>query len=330
MLIMPLYNVGYRGWDGERSSTWLRWWTIASTGIRLVWRGTWLRRSLIVTWIPAFFLATGFFMYEQSILHPDVRRGLAEWLEQVGQVPELAQSFENDPASVRHDVWAMLLLAYFRYPQAIAMAIVIGIIAPRLISYDLRSRGFLLYFSRPLHPWEYILGKSAIVWFYLALITTLPAMLMYLLGILLSPELTVIQSTWDLPFRILGATMIIALPTTALALAFSSLTIESRYAAFAWIATWVLGAVAYGILTAGEMAVEVQAAPPSEELFEVVAQRDTWRLVSLYQMLNVSQQWMFGLRKSTLDTLPCLVALLAIFVVSNIVIFRRVSRRMTS
>ncbi len=33
----------------------------------------------------------------------------------------------------------------------------------------------------------------------------------------------------------------------------------------------------------------------------MMAQRDTWRLVSLYQMLNVSQQWMFGLRKSTLD-----------------------------
>ncbi len=110
--------------------------------------------------VPALFLAIGFFMYEQSILHPDVRRGLAEWLSQMGQAPELAEAFQKDPASVRGDVWAMLLLAYFRYPQAIAMAIVIGIIAPRLISYDLRSRGFLLYFSRPLHhPWSTFWGS---------------------------------------------------------------------------------------------------------------------------------------------------------------------------
>ncbi len=64
---------------------------------------------------------------------------------------------------------------------------------------------------------------------------------MYLLGLLLSPDWAAFTSTWDLPLRILGASIVLVVPTTALALAFSSMTQESRYASFGWIATWVFG-----------------------------------------------------------------------------------------
>lgn len=55
------------------------------------------------------------------------------------------------------------------------MVMVIGLIAPPMISQDVRSRAFLLYFSRPLTRGEYLLGKLASVWVYLSLISTLPA-----------------------------------------------------------------------------------------------------------------------------------------------------------
>lgn len=330
---MPLYDVGYREWSGQRTSNWMRWWIIATTGVRLVWRGTWLRRTMIATWAPALVLAVFFFVYEQSILHPGPRQGIAEILRNSGTMPHLVDQFRSDPASVRHEVWAALLFTFFRYPQAVVMAIIIGMIAPRLISYDLRSRAFLLYFSRPLSPWEYILGKSMIVWAYLGMVTMIPAFLMYLLGILLSPELSVLQNTWDLPFRIVGATLLLALPTTALALAYSSLTIESRYAAFAWIATWVLSIVAYAILTGGEMiAANRSGMNPNDfdSTASMVLQQDKWRLISLYQVMMVSQQWIFGLKTDTWDALPSLGMLLGIFVISNVIIYRRVSRRLTA
>ena len=118
-----------------------------------------------------------------------------------------------------------------------------------LISYDLRSKAYLMYFCRPLSPIQYIIGKSGVIWFFLSMITALPACALYLVAIMMSPDLSVIGDTWDIPLRIAAATVVLVVPTSALALCYSSFTSESRYASFSWFATWVMGGVAYGQLT---------------------------------------------------------------------------------
>ena len=82
-------------------------------------------------------------------------------------------------------IWSLLLMAFFRYPQGLLMVLLVGMIAPSLISLDLRSRAFLLYFSRPITPLEYVFGKALVIWTYLAAVTTLPALVLYVLGVLL-------------------------------------------------------------------------------------------------------------------------------------------------
>ena len=62
---MPVHDLGYRAWQGQLQSRSLRWWAIADTGIRLAWRGHWLRRLLIVAWLPALYIAMAFLFYEQ-------------------------------------------------------------------------------------------------------------------------------------------------------------------------------------------------------------------------------------------------------------------------
>ncbi len=105
------------------------------------------------------------------------------------------------------------------------MVMLVGLIAPGQIAKDVQSKAFLLYFSRPLSRIEYISGKFLVLGGYLFLISAVPALTLYVLAILLSPpEMAVIGSTWDLPFRILLASVVLILPTVALALAFSSMT----------------------------------------------------------------------------------------------------------
>ena len=148
------------------------------------------------------------------------------------QARQVAESLNVDPKSAsqeeldqaRHHVWAWLLQTLFRYPQGVLMVLVVGLVAPPLIAQDVRSRAFLLYFSRPLTRGEYILGKAAVVWCYLLLITTLPALTLYVMAVLFSPDLSVVEHTWDLPLRILAASAVLMIPTTAVALFFSSLT----------------------------------------------------------------------------------------------------------
>ena len=59
--------------------------------------------------------------------------------------------------------------------------------------------------------------------------STIPALAVYFIGVLFSPNLGVLLNTWDIPLRILLASGVLAIPTTALALCLSSIVHESRY-----------------------------------------------------------------------------------------------------
>lgn len=238
-------------------------------------------------------------------------------------VDRLAESIrDGDDSVLRNTVWNWLLMSFFRYPQATLLLFLLGFIAPGLISRDVRSRAFLLYFSRPIGRLEYVIGKIAITSFYIVMITTLPALFLYLLAVALSPDLTVIFSTWDIPLRILLASVFLVVPTASLALMLSSLTHESRFASFAWFAVWALGHGAWFAILISQ-SIRLQAAPfDSEVLNSTMVQISS--VLSLYNNLGSIQNWIFGF--STLsEALPGVIALAVITVFSLVVLFRRVS-----
>jgi hypothetical protein len=175
------------------------------------------------------------------------------------------------------------------------MIVVLGLVAPRLISYDLRSRGYLLYLSRPLTPAEYIFGKALVLYFLLFVMSALPALLIYVAGLFLSTDSTAIAQTWDIPFRILLASLVLMVPTTAVALAFSSMTQESRYAGFAWFSMWVVGSVTYFTLwTATQLREQLQYQGRGARI-EAMAPWNSFKLFSPYETLGYLQQQIFGL-----------------------------------
>jgi ABC-2 type transport system permease protein len=301
---MPIYELGYRGWEGRLVAPFWRFCAIAETGIRLAWRSKALKRTLLGAWLPVVYIAFGFFLYEQIL----VERGLDVRMLQ-SLLPSDLPKVDFDS---RHEVWSTLLWVFYRYPQAIVMALVVGVVAPPLISRDVKSRAFLLYFSKPLARWEYLLGKMGVVWAYLVLISVVPALTLYLIGVVLSPVWTVVLDTWDLPLRILGASVVLTIPTTVLALVFSSLTAEPRHAGYFWFATWVVGWVGYGtILTnLGEAAAE------------------DWSILSLYHTLGKVQSWVFGRETSLGAVAPSMGLLAGITLVSLVVLYRRISSPM--
>jgi ABC-type transport system involved in multi-copper enzyme maturation permease subunit len=322
---VPIHSEGYRGWDGRRAPGALRWAVIASTGIRRTWKSKWLRRILFVAVLPTLFLAIPIFLFEQAIRDPQLWRGVVSFLQTLPQTESVGSVFSIDPLTAtpeeineaRHQVWAYLLLTLFRYPQAILMVLTIGIAAPPLISNDVRSRAFLIYFSRPITRLEYILGKMGTMFFFLAMITTLPAILLYTVGVLLSPSFDVIVATWDLPLRILLASVTLMLPTTAVALMFSSTTSESRYAAFGWFSIWIIGYVTFGIVMVFAAASAGQLEDPG------------WRsLLSPYHVLGIVQEWVFGLATTESMIAPAAVILTAVTCVSLGILFHRVSSPM--
>ena len=331
-------NLGYRGWSGRLAPRWMRWAVIADVGVRRAWQSRWLRRMLFLAWLPAVWFGVGFFLWEQAALYPEWRQMLRPFLRGMPATPEfdeIRMALQNgDLEGSRHTIWAWLLQTFFRYPQGVLMVMVVGVIAPPLISQDIRSRAFLLYFSRPLTRGEYLLGKVASLWAYLAMISTVPALALYAVGVLLSPSLSVLLVTWDLPLRILGASVVLMLPTSVMALCFSSLTQESRYAAFAWFAVWILGWFTYGAVTSADtFHAQQEAHRTRQEAFRfgrppvVEIKESAWTHLSLYHTLGRVQRWVFGFAEWE-EAWVSTVILGAVTVISLLILYQRISAPM--
>ena len=321
---MPIHNAGYRAWTGQRVSQSIRWTVIAKSGVRRTVGSLWLRRMLFLAILPPIFFALPFFLFEQAMRDPALAQdfiGMLRGMPQNEFVQEtlalaLDRSAPEQVEVLRHQIWSFLLLTLFRVPQSIVMVLVIGIAAPPLVSHDIRSRAFLIYFSKPISRLKYIAGKLGTITFFLMMITTLPALLLYGVAVMLSPTPAVILATWDLPLRVLVASVVLILPTTAMALMFSSMTTESRYAGFAWFAVWILGNVMFSVLMA--FTVEV--------VDGVSMSQPGWiTLLSPYHTLGAVQSWIFDLSTDEATVLPAVSALVVVTISSIAVVFHRVA-----
>lgn len=320
---MPIHSTGYRKWEGRRAAPSSRWTVISASGVKRTWPSKWLRRMIFVSFMLMLGFVAPLFLFEQAVRDPEAWRTLISVLRTLPQMEAINGILNTDFASdasvnhARHSVWSFLLLTLFRYPQAFILVLVVGITAPPLISNDVRTRAFLIYFSRPITRSEYLLGKMGTLVFYIGAITTAPALLFYLVGVMISPNLEVILSTWDIPLRILAASVVLIVPTASLALMFSSVTSESRYAGFAWFAVWIIGYVMY--ITVVNVTAVTRGA----------LYTDGWRLLlSPYHTLGVVQSWIFGLSTDDSVIAPAMVVLSCATGFSLWILYRKVSSPM--
>lgn len=294
---MPILDIGYRNWDGPRSPSWTRCLVVASTGISLVWQGTWTKRLIILLVFPSIVAGVLVGAFEQTIADQSTRRSI-RFLERSPQAQEAMlnagldfETIKRDPEQARHFAWSYLLFSLFRYPQAFGMILLLGIVAPRLISYDLRTRAYLLYLSRPLTAWEYVVGKAGVLYFLIALLAAVPALGIYAFGLILSKNTGAFMQTWDIPLRIIVATILLVLPTSAIALALSSMTRESRYASFAWFSLWLVGQVTYFALRTAQTINQPRASLAEQSQLAY----GYMMYFSPYELLGYLQKKVFGL-----------------------------------
>ena len=356
---MPLHDVGYRGWHGRPRSGGAAG-VIASTGIRLAWKSRWLRRVILFAWSPALVFAGGFFAFEQAVAEVTLGAGrnVSRRLDGLGMLGSLlAESLGgslDDPDQARRTVWSRLLLTFMRAPQAVLLAVVVGLVAPRLIAGDLQAKAWLVYFTRPVSRRDYVAGKIGVLAAIVSLVTLVPALVLWLIGVLVSPSIWVAVATWDLPLRILAAAAVVTLPTVLLALAYSSLTAETRIATFAWFATWAACCITHGALTGADIAagsrsptVAATVADPHDPFDDggaVVIRRsgdqvqpdwllraagidgtvDRWAWLSPFHAQGVVQAWIFGIETRFATVLPSLISLATVAGGSLIVLFLRV------
>ncbi len=208
---MPIHEESYAVWEGailERPRTWL---VIARTGIRLVWRKL-LAILLFAAAIPFIVRAVQIYIVSR--------------LEDQPAAQDIARAIQIDAG----------FFMTFMKQQTLILLVIIALCGAGLIANDRRYRALPLYFARPLNFWDYVAGKFLIIAFYGAFVTIVPALLLFVLEMLLTGETGFFAAYYWIPLSIVGMGMLMLIVLGGVTLAASAGARGTRSAVIALFA----------------------------------------------------------------------------------------------
>jgi Kef-type K+ transport system membrane component KefB len=145
---------------------------------------------------------------------------------------------------------------------------------------------------------------------------------LYFFAIMMSPDLSVFWSTWDIPLRIAAATLVLILPVASISVMLSSLTHESRFANFAWFAVWAVGHGAWVAILAS--VAFTRKGNPFDSAVMQHPVSEQWSVLSLYNNLGAVQSWVFGFSDFA-EVRTHAIVLISATIVSLIILHNRIS-----
>lgn len=243
---MPIYEFGYRHWEGTSTPRWWRWWPISRVALQLALKTKGLRISLILLTLGALAAGIPFFGVSQVAASPPDHTSV--WHAVVEMfVPGLAMRLWENPelqVSAWSSMFAMLWGSFLRL-WVLGVVMMAG---PALIANDVRGKAFLLYFSKPITRWDYLGGKVVALAGLAAIATTVPSLALAL-------ESAALASTWSMALqacslfgRVLLASVATIFPAVTAMLVLSSFCRDARYAQWTFAVICFVGEAFYNIL----------------------------------------------------------------------------------
>lgn len=164
---MDIREKGYRHWEGELKFSHFNWLPITLNGVKTVFRKKYAKLIFSLS-------ASTFFVFLAAVY--------VSTKPELKILSELVRLLKSD---------AELFKAFYANGFLIFMLVIMSIFSGAdLISADLKSKAFPLYFARPLSRSDYLTGKFAIVLFYLLSFTLLPGILLLLFKMIFSGSLS--------------------------------------------------------------------------------------------------------------------------------------------
>ena len=147
----------------------------------------------------------------------------------------------------RDALWRSSFLLMIK-AQMVWVLIVVARVGAGLISKDLKARALPIYFSKPLTPLTYLLGKWGVIASFIALIMLIPNMLALALG----TAITGGPGSWGQIVSMAGGLLtsgaVVCVVAGAVILALSSLSSDQRYVTVGWVAVCLLSIFAQQIV----------------------------------------------------------------------------------
>lgn len=216
---MPIHDQSYRRYGGGKASPGRAWTVIAWAGILNMIRKRAFMGLLIFAWLP-FVIRT-------------VQIYLATNFPQASMFAPNAETFRQ-----------------FMEQQEFFVFIVTIYVGAGLIANDRRANALQIYLSKPLMRSEYIAGKAAVLFFFLSLVTWVPAILLLLLQVLFAGSFEFLKTNLFLFPAITVAGLLQVLVATFTILALSSLSKSSRYVGILYAGVIFFTAAIYGVMYA--------------------------------------------------------------------------------
>jgi ABC-2 type transport system permease protein len=216
---MPIHDQSYRHYGGGRALPGRSWTVIAWAGIR-----SFLRKRAFM----------GLMLFA---LAPFLVRGVQFWI--TSQYPQAAALTPTADT-----------FRQFLEQQDFFVFVITIWIGSGLIANDRRANALQIYLSKPLMRTEYIAGKLAILFFFLSLVTLVPALLLVLIKIAFDGNFLFLKNNlFVLPAIVVGSLLQVMVASFTM-LALSSLSKSARYVGILYVGiTFFTGAV-FGVLYA--------------------------------------------------------------------------------
>lgn len=281
---MPIHDQGYQRWKGEIPERPLRWWPIVRQGVLQVLPQRKYLFLVVLAWLGP--------LYQGALLFGKLRA--TDMIEQL-----LGSGGTNVGPTF---YWSVI------DNQGFAVLLFVLLVGSSLIAEDRQYKALQLYFSKPLTPRDYILGKLGIIGSFLVITVWLPIFLLWVFGLMVEPSFEYFREIWFVPLSLTVYTLLLIAVAGLLILALSSVGQKAVFIAGAWIILFGYGPFQLVIA-----------------LLQELSNNDFWSLISLERDLDHVGEWLFGATSGS-DIHPAfsLVFLLAVIVACYSLLQRRI------
>ena len=241
---MPLHDASYKHWDGQHLGIWHRRAVIAANGLKSCLQNKWMRHLIVLCWGAALIMVAFLFTVGQLLVKDSI---IVQWAANFNpQLQAFVQSLigwlEDHPQiSVRTTQNVMF---YFFSTNLVTFSFVaIAIALPFLITRDLSSNAIIVYSSKAVGRFDYLLGKFATVFGLLTLTWLGPLCVAWFMGNFLAPNWNFFwhsrAALGNVLLYVVSSMTILSL----LALGISSISSKEKVAVSLWIVWWVVGSI---------------------------------------------------------------------------------------